>query len=511
MDYYAEQLQGGEEKMNQRKIGIVLSYLNMASNILINFAYIPVLIFYIGKSEYGLYQLMGSVIGYFMLMDFGLSTTVSRFYIKYKILNDNLKKENLIAISLVVYGGISLLVALLGSVLYFYIEDIFSFSLGINEVNEAKNIYVLLLLNIVLTFFGYIFTAVIASHERFIFLKGTELIQTILKPIAVVTIIQISPYAVYVVLVQSILNVILLLIKIWYCFKKVKIKIKYHFWDKILLHDIIQLSSTVFVVAIVDQIFYQTNQVVLGILYGTEVVAVYSIAALVYSNYMTLSCAISGVLGIRATEIAITGTMKDISNLFIKYGRIQLIVLGFPLISFLTFGQLFIELWLGKVFIEAYWIGCIILIPMTIDLVQNVIFSVMQVRNQYGFRAKLYTIMAIANIVLAIPAAKIYGGIGCSFITGIILLIGNGFCLNIYFFKKMKLDVSEYWKQLSQIGIVLCIIASISIIFQNLFVIPSLFTFGIVAFFYGILYGILIWKFALNTYEKNMFMSMLKR
>lgn len=83
--------------MNQRKLGIFLSYLNIALQAVIGFLYVPILLHYIGKSEYGLYQLMGSLIAYFSIMDFGLSAAVIRFYAKYKVLKDSIGMENILA------------------------------------------------------------------------------------------------------------------------------------------------------------------------------------------------------------------------------------------------------------------------------------------------------------------------------------------------------------------------------------------------------------------------------
>ena len=40
--------------MNERKIGIIIGYINMVLQAIINFMYVPLLIYYIGKSEYGL-------------------------------------------------------------------------------------------------------------------------------------------------------------------------------------------------------------------------------------------------------------------------------------------------------------------------------------------------------------------------------------------------------------------------------------------------------------------------
>lgn len=74
--------------MNQRKAGVILSYFNKLMNMGINLVYVPLLLFYMGTHEYGLYQLMGSVVAYIGLLDFGFSVAVSRFYTEYKALQD---------------------------------------------------------------------------------------------------------------------------------------------------------------------------------------------------------------------------------------------------------------------------------------------------------------------------------------------------------------------------------------------------------------------------------------
>ena len=66
--------------MNERKIGIVISYINVILHSVVGFIYVPLLLYYIGKSEYGLYQLIGSFIAYFSIMDFGLTAAVVRFF-----------------------------------------------------------------------------------------------------------------------------------------------------------------------------------------------------------------------------------------------------------------------------------------------------------------------------------------------------------------------------------------------------------------------------------------------
>ena len=88
---------------NQRISGIVLSYISLGINTVVNLIYVPVLLHFLGKSEYGLYQLMGSFIAYFSIMDFGLSNTVIRYFSKYKALNETDKMENVLAMAQKIY------------------------------------------------------------------------------------------------------------------------------------------------------------------------------------------------------------------------------------------------------------------------------------------------------------------------------------------------------------------------------------------------------------------------
>ena len=112
--------------MNQRKIGIVLSYVNIILHAVVGFLYVPILLHYIGKGEYGLYQLMGSLIAYFSIMDFGLTAAVIRFYTKYKALHDEEGMENILALSLRGYGIVTILVLGIGVFCYSFLDQAFA-------------------------------------------------------------------------------------------------------------------------------------------------------------------------------------------------------------------------------------------------------------------------------------------------------------------------------------------------------------------------------------------------
>lgn len=491
--------------MNQRKLGVFLSYFNIALQVIIGFLYVPILLHFIGKSEYGLYQLMGSLIAYFSIMDFGLSAAVIRFYAKYKALKDSIGMENILAISVRGYGTVTVLALAIGFVCYGFLDVIFAGSMAVSEVNEAKQIFLLLLLNIVITLSTMVFRSVINAHERFFFLKGMETIQLVLQPILVVLVLQRHPSAFSVAAVQTVLNLVLSGARVYYCFHDLHVKIHFHYWNHELFSEFKKLALSVFAVSLIDQVFWKTNQIILGIISGTTAVAVYSIASLIYMNYMALSTAISGVYLPHVTGmVARKEPISNLSELFIQIGRWQYYLLALVATGFIIFGKQFIALWAGPGFEDSYFITLLIILPFTVDLIQNIGLAIMQAMNRYDFRARIYFVTGVLNLLLAIPLGIKYGGIGCAVATGISMIVGNGFIMNWYYAKEIHLAIDSFWKQIGKISFVVTGCLGVGgLINAYLWPRGNILLFGLKILGYTIMYISAIYLMAMNQTEKN--------
>lgn len=499
--------------MNERKIGILLSYANILLHAVLGFIYVPILLHYIGKSEYGLYQLMGSLIAYFSVMDFGLSATVIRFYTKYKALKDHRGMENILAVSLRCYGLVMVMVLLIGGVCYCFLGDAFGNSMTAAEVGEAKQIFLLLLLNIVITLSTMVFRSVINAHERFFFLKGMETIQLAMQPVLVVLVLQQHPSAFSVATVQTVLNLVLSGARVYYCFHDLHVKIHFHYWNHELFSEFKKLALSVFAVSLIDQVFWKTNQIILGIISGTAAVAVYSIASLIYMNYMALSTAISGVYLPHVTGmVAKREPISKLSELFIQIGRWQYYLLALVGTGFIIFGKQFISLWAGPGFEDSYIITLLIIIPFTVDLIQNIGLAIMQAMNRYDFRARIYFFTGVLNLVMAIPLGMHYGGIGCAMATGVSMIVGNGFIMNWYYAKEIHLAIASFWSQIGRISFVtgVCLVIGYA---ANVYLWTQggIGSFVLKAAMYTILYAVMIYAFAMNQMEREKIQAVLRK
>ena len=269
---------------------------------------------------------------------------------------------------------------------------------------------------------------------------------------------------------------------------------------------------SVFAVTIIDQVFFKTNQVILGVVSGTGAVAVYSVASLIYMNYMALSTAISGVYLPHVTElIAKNEPVSKLTDLFVRIGRLQYFLLALVASGFIIFGRQFVHIWAGDSFDEAYYITLLIILPFTIDLIQNIGLAILQAQNKYDFRAKVYFVMGIFNLCLAIPLAIKYGGVGCAFATGLAMFIGNGLIMNWYYLKVTKLDITRFWREIGRISLPIAVMTVIGWLLNSLLPVNSKLLFAASIAVYTLLYVIINYMFAMNDEEKSKLRRVLRR
>ena len=71
-------------KINQLKVGSLLSYAQMILGVVISLLYTPVMLQILGQSEYGLCNTVSSTISMLSLLSLGFNSGYIRYYAKYK-------------------------------------------------------------------------------------------------------------------------------------------------------------------------------------------------------------------------------------------------------------------------------------------------------------------------------------------------------------------------------------------------------------------------------------------
>lgn len=503
------------KKSNQLKLGAILSYVIIFLNMIVGVIYTPILTKQLGQAEYGLYSLITSIMTYFTILDFGFGNAIIIYTAKYKARKDKESEQRLHGTFFIIYVVIGIIVTILGLILTFNVENLFASTMSGEELNKAKIMMGILTFNVAITFPFTVYTSIITAYEQYVFSKLLNIIRILLLPMIMIPMLFMGVKSIGLVILNTVLNVTVLISNYLFCKFKLKIKFKFGLLEKSLFIEIFAYSFYIFLNAIIEKINHEVDKFILGAVSGTIAVSIYAVANQLQSIFTNLSVAISGVLLPKLAQIKENksiDTKKEFSRIFIKIGRIQYIIMALVLTGFILFGKEFItDIWVGKEYINAYYVTIILVLPALVPLIQNTGLSILQVENKYKYRTIIFSFIAVLNLIISIPLASKYNEIGSAIGTSLAVLLGQIIILNIYYHKSIKINIIQFWKEILTLSIPVVICFIIGIIIKLLIPITNIWIFGIEGFIYVILYVTLVFKFGVNDEEKDMCFGILKK
>lgn len=496
---------------NELKTGIVLSYLALVLNTVISLLYTPFLNEKLGTSEFGTYTFVNSVVTNLIILDFGFGNAIVRYTAKYRAEENAESEKTLHFMFFILYCIIGLIAFVIGIVLTYNAGFIFK-SLTSSELSRAKILMLIAVINISISFPLGLYGAIIQAYEKFIFLRAMNLARTILNPLSIVIVLIYGYKSITVMLVTTILGTALNIFNIFYFHKVLGKRIHRAKFDYGLLKAISTYSFFIFLNIIVDRLYWATDNIILGIFAGTTALAVYNIGSQLFNYYMQISTSIYGIFLPKVVDINVKNeNIKPLSDLFIKVGRIQFIMLSFVLSGFIIFGREFISLWMGPGFSDSYYIALVVMVTSVIPLSQNIGISILQSKNMQAFRSICYIFIAILNVILSVILVKPFGAIGCAVATSLAGIAGQIIIMNIYYNKKIKLNIRGYWSNVLKLSGV-ALIGLVPGGLLNYFIgAHGVFILIVKMAVFSILFIAGSWLLGMNEYEKNMILVPARR
>lgn len=497
--------------MNQLRAGAILNYAVIVLNTLVGLLYTPYMLHMLGQNEYGLYSLVASIISYLTILDLGLGNAVVRYTAKFRAEGKQTEQYEMFGMFFTLYVVIGVIVLFAGWGLYANVEAIFGRTMSAIEIDRAQIMMLLLVLNLAVTFPMSIFGSIINAYEKFIFPRVVNILRIVLNTVVMICLLKMGYKAIAMVVVQTVFNILSLLLNYIYCRKYLKIKLYFRKFKWGFLKEVAVYSLWIFLNVIMDKMYWSSGQFILGAVVGTATVAVFAVAIQLQHMYMAFTTAISGVFLPKVTRMVVDYNSTEISNLFIRTGRIQFIALSLILSGFIVFGRQFINLWAGESYGNAYYITLLFFFCMIPDLLQNLGIVILQARNQVKFRAILGVCVAVISLVLQIILGKQYQEIGCAVAIALMFLLGQGVIMAIYYSKKQGLNIAAFWKEILKMSIVPIVMTAIGLFATKPYAIDTWGTLVMSIAIFCAVYIPLFWVFSMNRYEHNLVISLFRK
>ncbi len=492
------------EAKKQMSVGVIVSYLVIIVQFASGLIYTPVVLKALGQSQYGVYSLCTSFIGYFTLMNSGANAAYIRFYVQTKIKSPN-KIPGLNQIFLRIFLLLAFVAFLGGWIVSIFSPAIFGSKISPEEYDLVETCFKLLAFNSSVQVINCVFSSLIIANERFIYAKIINLGAAILNPVLTLPFLLAGYNCVIIIAVHLGTTTATLFLNALYCFRKLKVQFSLKETDTALLKNIIQFAGFIVLQSLMDQINWQIDKFILARTHGTDEISVYSVGSTFNRYYLMFSAALSNVFIAQINKIQANNDRDRMDELFIRSSRIFAYFIWLFISSFLIFGKQFVLRWAGKEYGDSFIVGVFLMTPVTASLTMGLAQDIARAMNKHQLQIIINFVICIINGILSIPLAIKWGAIGSAFGTFVAEICMCLIAEPIYFKRVLGLNIKKMLIEISKIVPGLGIPFLYGFTITGMHVIkPDYLNLASYGLIYLIIYFFSMWFFAFNDSEKNL-------
>jgi len=481
--------------------GSVLRLVSLIINVLVGLYMMPFLIHSLGDEHYGLWIVIGAIVGFYGLLDLGIASTAQRFIVR-SVYDEKSDSMN-IAISTAVFlffliGVLSLLITL--AVVFigpYFIAD---------KVNQTLFQYVIAILGLKIAFSFplYVFHSLLTAKHRFDIASYIQIFILFLRTVFIIYFLSNGYGLVVLAALMALFELLTHVITIFFCKKLVpQLKVSLFLFQKEKLLEYYHYGKYVYISAIADRARFSIDNLVVGAVLGIGTVAHYAIAASLISYFTEVMSSVFGVISPVLDKYYKLGQWENLREVFLSVS--ELTTLAAVLIGglFIALGRPFIELWIGENYLDAYGVLVILGISAIIMGAQRPSVSILYAIAKHKYYAKITSVEAFANVTISVISAHYIGIYGVALGTMVPALVTKLYYQPKYTCKQLEIPLRNYFNPLIKLVSVGVLIFSSMIIFNIYFLVDSYIKLILLAILLSVTYLLFCLKFIISESTKR--------
>lgn len=411
-----------------------------------SFIVTPILVHNLGNEQYGVWTLIGSIVGYFAIMDFGVMTALVRYISKYDSKKEYEKSRSFYSNACGFFLIVGVTIAFTCVIIGFVFPDIF-------EVQTLGKKYVI----VVFILAGFelaalmgtgMFSGVLHAKQEFFILNCIDILLLLIKYIILVWVL----YNGYKLLAVAIIHLSATVLRSSLRYIVIRkrhphLKYKFNEWDMTVQKKIFSYSIYSFMIALSIKVLFFTDSIVLGSLVSVSAVTFYAIPMTIMT-YMEqiVTVGMSVFTPVISSNEAVGDDQNNI-NIYVWGSRYALMI-SLPVVFVLyTNGDSFISLWMGEDYgIKSTSLLRILCLGYIFYLSQVIATELLKGISRHRFISFVFIVEAVVNLALSVILIKYfgYGMEGAALGTMVPLVVVNLFVVPIYVCKLFTMKYITY-------------------------------------------------------------------
>lgn len=387
------------------------NWVALAANVLSAFYLTPVILTSLGREGYGTWSIIVSLIGYYGLLDIGISSAVTRYTAKYAASGELRSLEKVAGTSLFLLTGLG--AALIG--LSFAASGPLAGFFGLEGARRAEFVSLVGTVGIAagLSFPVKAYRSVLLAYERFVPHNVLRIVLTAARTVLTVAVLRRNAGIVgigYVYLTVQAVELTAYGLMVSRVLPGLRFRISD--FDRKTVRLLAGFGAAAFLVTVADQMRFNLDGFVIGRMIGLEAVAVYRIAAMIMRNLLSVLVAALAVLTPRFARLEGQGSRDALERLFLKSLAVSSVMSFGAAAMVFSAGGTFIRLWVGDGFEGAVPVLLILASAYAVSMAQNPVISLVYALNRHRFYAALTAAEAVCNVALSVALAPRFGILG---------------------------------------------------------------------------------------------------
>lgn len=424
---------------------VVYNFAGYAINIIIAFFIAPVVVHRLGETAYGVWGLIGQVIGYSFLLDFGIRIAVTRFVGHHLALREP-RRINMVLTTGLVFTAASATLALGGgAVIAYFLPRLFV--LPPSLVREARIAVLLTSVAFATSFPGSLFSGAVAALSRYDLLNIRNVLPNALRAALLWFFLGRGYGLVAVAAISAGSFVLSYLMDLFFASRHLPdFEIGWRFFDRATLGTLLTFSFYAFVLTISWRVLFMTDNIVVAFVLGPAAVTFYSVGMNLADLLRSSLGNISQLFAPLASQMNALRDKDSLRRMLFRGSRICLLYALAGVGALVVVGPSFLGFWMGREFISRSG-------PVVVVLALEVVFfaissahgQVLYGMNRHNVNAWLSLGQAAANFSLSAILIRGMGAVGVAWGTLIPAVLVEGIILPAYTVRSLDLSLRRYY------------------------------------------------------------------
>ena len=412
----------------------------------VSFFLAPLIVRLLGNDAYGVWALIGSVIGYLALIDLGVRGAVTKYVATLHPAGNHDEAGRITSAGLLFFGVAAVVTVLVGAVVALLVDRMFEIPPDL--VGPTRLAMFLTCLAVAVSIIGGVFGGVIAALHRFDYLNGVEIALTLVRTVATVVALEQGGGLVALATIQLVASAARTWIY-WLNLRKLYPELRIQLggaWD--LVPKVVAFGAVSTLIHVSTALINYSDSIIIGVFLPLQAVTFFAIASTLTIQARGVISGISQVLAPLAGSFEGRGELPRLGEVMLASARLATLAI-LPIAAAFAFrGETFIGLWMGEEFAEPAGGVLRILAPgLWVYASFQVCVSIMIGLDRHRGMVPAFLVEAAANVLLCVALVRPLG------ITGValgILLPRIVICVGFaawYAHRVFGMSVRNYWWQ----------------------------------------------------------------